>query len=377
MRKFLDKIKFNILVYTILYELVFILLKLILNACGIEFMQWIYNINLIIVGIGFLAGILQIIIKAEHTSTRICTIVCLGCILSVTLMFWQIPVLFYVAYFPPEHIVEKEGRKMVGYVRAFLRTEVDYYDYYNVFFRGKYRLIEEDYGKGGFDPFNEKTDYKHEIQQTTYYDKNGKVIDAISNNSVANIPIKDSHSANVNHMDNSILDKNINHVSKDDILYEKQIHPNTRIRVINLGAILAQKSIVRIEKSTDDGQTWLSVHENSEEAIQIHNGAEFVFINEKVGFINDPGLAGTDGENSGLMVTTNGGKTFETANIIHPNTIEERNLLVKGVPYEEQGILKIEIYTINYSKNPEKTYYEFTSKNNGKDWKYSRQIKTN
>lgn len=117
-----------------------------------------------------------------------------------------------------------------------------------------------------------------------------------------------------------------------------------------MGAILAQRSIIRIEKSIDDGKTWLSVHEKSDESMQIHNGAEFVFINEKIAFIIDLGLAGTEEENSGLLVTINGGKTFDTANIIHPNTIEERNLLVKGVPYEEQGILKIEIYTINHSK---------------------------
>lgn len=217
MKRFLDKIKFNIWVYSMLYILIFILLRLILNACGMEFMQWIYNMNLVIIGIGFLAGMLQILRKAKHTSTRICTIVCLGCILSITLMFWQIPVLFYVAYFPPEHIVQKEERKMVGYVRAFLRTEVDYYDYYNIFFRGKYRRIEEDYGKGGFDPFDEKADYKHEIQQTKYYDRNGKVIDTISNNSTANIPVKDSNSANVNHKDNNILNKDISHILKEDI----------------------------------------------------------------------------------------------------------------------------------------------------------------
>lgn len=77
------------------------------------------------------------------------------------------------------------------------------------------------------------------------------------------------------------------------------------------------------------------------------------------------------------MVTNNGGKAFEDANIIHPNNIEERNLFIKGVPYEKNGTLKVQIYTINHSKDPERTYYEFISKDKGKNWKYDKIIKDN
>lgn len=155
--------------------------------------------------------------------------------------------------------------------------------------------------------------------------------------------------------------------TNSDILYEKRINENTIIRVRNLGAILAQRSVIDIEKSTDNGKTYIS---QTEEGITIHNGAEFVFIDENIGFINDPGLAGTGGENRGFLVTTDGGKTFSEANIIHPLSIEEKNLLVKGVPYIKDGKLNVQIYTLNYSKYPERTYYEFTS-NNGLTWKYN------
>lgn len=98
-----------------------------------------------------------------------------------------------------------------------------------------------------------------------------------------------------------------------------------------------------------------------------------MFINEKIGFINDPGLAGTGGENKGFLVTTDGGKTFKDADIIHPDNIEEKNLLVKGVPYIEDEKLKVVIYTLNHSKIPERTYYEFTSNDNGITWEFYKK----
>lgn len=158
--------------------------------------------------------------------------------------------------------------------------------------------------------------------------------------------------------------------SSYDILYKKEINENTIIRVRNLGEILAQRSVINIEKSTDGGKTYI---EQTKEGITIHNGAEFTFIDENVGFINDPGLAGTNGENKGLLVTTDGGKTFNDAKIIHPNNIEEKNLLVKGVPYIEDGKLKVVIYTLNHRKNPERTYYEFISNDNGVSWGYMQE----
>lgn len=165
-----------------------------------------------------------------------------------------------------------------------------------------------------------------------------------------------------------------NDISKENILYEKDIDGNKKIRVAFVESILAQRSIIRIEKTEDGGKNWLPVNDDY---IQIHNGADFVFIDENIGFINDYGLAGTDGENRGLMLTNNGGKTFEEAKIIHPDNIEEINLFIKGVPYEENGMLKLQIYTIKHNKDPEKTYYEFISKDKGKNWEYSKMIKNN
>lgn len=378
MKQIINKIKFNIFTYIIIYLLIFIITKLIINAYGMELMRCVYNFTICTIILGFIAGMVQAIIRANEKSTKIYITICLACIT----FFLAIFVSFYIAFLSPEHVVKKDKKQMVAYVRAFLSTRVDYYDYYNILVRGKYRLIEDDYGKGGFDPLDEKIDYKYEIIRTTYYDKNGKVIggtDIIepkikivdANNNI--IDIKNNINSN-NEYDSNKMPSN---VSKEDILYEKDFSENKKIRVAYLESILAQRSTIRIEKTEDGGNTWLSVHETSDNYITIHNGAEFVFIDENIGFINDPGLAGTDGENRGLMVTNNGGKTFEDVNIIHPDNIEERNLFVKGVPYEENGILKVQIYTINHNKDPERTYYEFVSKDKGKNWEYSKMIKNN
>lgn len=74
----------------------------------------------------------------------------------------------------PEHIVKKEGKRMVAYVNSFLEVEVNYYDYINPFVRGNRLKINESYGNGGYDPF--KSDEMPAVKQYIYYDENGKVI---------------------------------------------------------------------------------------------------------------------------------------------------------------------------------------------------------
>lgn len=76
--------------------------------------------------------------------------------------------------YAPEHIIEKENKKMVAYVYSFLQVRVEYYDYVNIFMRGNQLKIEEDYGNGGYDPFERDNVPLPKIYR--YYDDNGKVI---------------------------------------------------------------------------------------------------------------------------------------------------------------------------------------------------------
>lgn len=52
-----------------------------------------------------------------------------------------------------EHVVERDGIKMVAVVNAFLDVNVQYYAYKNFFVMEKDILISEWYGSGGYDPF--------------------------------------------------------------------------------------------------------------------------------------------------------------------------------------------------------------------------------
>lgn len=150
----------------------------------------------------------------------------------------------------------------------------------------------------------------------------------------------------------------------DGIFYEKKISDNIIIRVVSKGHILAQRCLIGIEKSVDGGNTWEEQIENADGFIQIHNDSKFVFLDKNIGFINDPGLAGTNGDNRGLLVTTDGGKTFKNA-IIEASDLEDV-LYIEDVPYMENNILKFKAYVM---ENSEKKYHYFYSEDNGLNWK--------
>lgn len=373
-KEFINDCKKSILFYTFVYAILFIISKIILNILGLEYIKYVYKFSIFLILFGIVLGVIQNFIRSKSKDTRICIIVCTISIIVIGTLFWQFFALLYISFFPPEHVVEKDNKKYVAYVYSWFDTRVEYYDYINFLLVGENKRIEDFYNNVGRDVLAEDAKGLFTPTNTTYYDENGKVINV-------DYKIKNINS-NVNEVNNNYQeymeeiekqeekDKIIIPSSSDDILYKKEINENTIIRIRNLGAILAQRSIIDIEKSTDGGKTYRNQIETSDGFIQIHNGAEFIFLDENIGFINDPGLAGTDGENRGLLITTDGGKSFKDANIIHPMSIEEKNLLVKGVPYIKDGELKVQIYTINHSKYPEKTYYEFTSEDNGITWKY-------
>lgn len=74
----------------------------------------------------------------------------------------------------PEHKVEKDGRTMLARVDSFLQVEVRYYEYVNAIVRSSKTMILEDYGNGGYDPF--ELEIMPEVQRYIYYDENGEII---------------------------------------------------------------------------------------------------------------------------------------------------------------------------------------------------------
>lgn len=371
-KKFIKGCKKNILFYTFVYAILFIVSKLILSAIGIEYRQYINYFSIILILMGVILSVIRFFIKSKSKKTRICIIICSVSIIGLIIICSPI-ILLFIAFLPPEHVVEKDNKKYVAYVYSWLDTRVEYYDYINFWLVGKTKRIEDFYNDVGRDVLAKDAKGLFTPSYTTYYNNDGKIIDIdhkIKNPDTNADQVDNDKQEYIEQTEKTKEEKIIIPKSNDDILYKKEINKNTIIRIRNLGAILAQRSVIDIEKSTDGGKTYTG---QTEGGITIHNGAEFTFIDESIGFINDPGLAGTDGENKGFLVTTDGGKTFNDANIIHPDNIEEKNLLVKGVPYIEDGKLKLVIYTLNHSKSPERTYYEFISNDNGINWEFYKK----
>lgn len=65
--------------------------------------------------------------------------------------------------YQPEHIVVRNGVRMVASVNSFLQETVYYYEYKNIFFRGSEMIGYEDYGNGSRDPL--KDGNREPIQQ--------------------------------------------------------------------------------------------------------------------------------------------------------------------------------------------------------------------
>ena len=169
-KKYIPKI---ILLDTIIYTLIIVTLYFILSSFKLMFRECIYIVSAVIIIGSFVAGIIQLLLKIKK---KILRNVLIGIVIILLLL--STPAIFFLGAFSytPEHIVRKDGKNYVAYVNGFLRTYVSYYDYKNIFVVGNQKRIEEDYGKGGFDPIENKFGNKYDVETTTYYDENGNVV---------------------------------------------------------------------------------------------------------------------------------------------------------------------------------------------------------
>ena len=313
---------------------------------------------------------MQVFIKSKSKDTRICIVVCSISIGILIAIFSPIIMLFFFTFHPPEHIVEKDNKKYVVYVHAFLDTRVEYYDYVNFFIRGTTKRIEDNYDNLGIDVLQEEHEGLYSPDYTYYYNDEGRIINESHyikhNNDISNKNNEksDKEQRNIQYEES----KTIIPRKSDNVLYKKEIGENIVIRVRNLGAILGQRSVVQVEKSTNGGKIFEKMTENE---VTIHNGAEFIFIDENIGFINDFGFSGTGGDNRFFVVTTDGGRTFANANVIHPDSIEEKNLIErkekgtyvkKGKDVNEFFLIQRKYKTGIFSHNTALYFYNLTDR---------------
>lgn len=171
--KTLKNISKNLLFDTLLYILFFIVLSFLLFSFNLMFREWVILFSALIILFGLVIGTIQFLLKIKKKSLKRVLIT-----LFIIFLFLSTPILSLLGVFcyKPEHVVEKDERKYVAYVNGFLQTTVYYYDYKNQFAVGNQKRIVEYYGKGGFDPIENKYGYSYNIERTIYYDENGQII---------------------------------------------------------------------------------------------------------------------------------------------------------------------------------------------------------
>ena len=135
MQKILSFCKRSILLYTVIYIIFFILFKVFCNhILGIEYRNWVYFVAEACIGIGGIAGIIQLICQIPKKPIKITLIV----LLILALMYISPVILLFNAF---------------ACVHAFLHINVNYHKDYGFCFKGYQVEFSENYGKGGYDPF--------------------------------------------------------------------------------------------------------------------------------------------------------------------------------------------------------------------------------
>lgn len=370
MKKIFNKVKQNIFIYDLIFIGVNILINVILYLLNMRFRLWFIILIILISIIGFIVGIFQQLYNSADNKKKVIIISLLGAIPFILLLIVVMPIVVFFTLFSykPEHITTLDNKKYVAVVSSFLHVDVDYYESYGFLLMGTKVRVHGDFGKGGFDPFtnpnvadgveytyyDDKGKIKSKRSETFVKGKDGKIID--KNN--YNIDI--DKSSNIDDSDNYLLPEN------EEVLYEKKFN-KIILRFSKVDDILGQNMLVHVLRSKDKGKNFYVV---SEDVIQVSNEATFTFLNENLGFAISTGKIYLDNSRTGLYVTNDSGKTFKSANFNYKNENAD-HITIKGVPYYENGNLKIKcsVYQINSNKDGyENKELIFISKDNGLTW---------
>ena len=152
MKKFFVKIKNNILITTIIIDIIIILFGIIVSLFGLTYRQWVLYFTIIITILGTILGIIQ---KLKDRSNLLKVLIyCVFLVLTVLIIIASPIILFLagVKYYP-EYIVEKDNKRYVAYVNSSFEVNVDYYDYVNFLLMGNKVKMHECYRNGGYNPF--------------------------------------------------------------------------------------------------------------------------------------------------------------------------------------------------------------------------------
>lgn len=185
MEKIINRCKKSILFYTVIYIIIFILSRKLLNTMGMQYRQNVNYLSIILILIGIISGVTQIFMTSKSKSLKICIIIFAILIVGIMLLISPI-ILLSIALLPPEHIVGKEDKKYVAYVYSWHDTRVEYYDYINFLLMGNVERIEEFYHNVSRDVLAKDAKELFTPTYTNYYDINGTYQHTIRDKSTKN-----------------------------------------------------------------------------------------------------------------------------------------------------------------------------------------------
>ena len=240
--------------YGISYLILYIVIGLILYKLDYMYLQGFRVFSILLIATLLIVGLILYIKNKEGSALD--QVFMLIFLIIVTIIF-----LIVEALLPRERIVTIGNEKQVEVTsNTFLKENVDYYQYVNIFVRGK-----------GIKKVNE-VEKQYNNTETIIED------------------------------------------DTTDILYEQRFSDTNIIR-LRLIDYISSKNIVVVEKSIDNGESFINILENEEKNLTINRDAQVTFTNEEIGFIFDLGLLGKDDRYKKFLVTTDGGKTFNDVSI--------------------------------------------------------------
>ena len=239
--------------YGISYLILYIIIGLILYKLGYVYLQGFRVFSILLVATLLIVGLIFYIKNKEESALD-------QVLMLVIVIFGTVVILFVEALLPREKILTVGNEKQVEVTsNTFLKENVNYYQYVNIFVRGN----------------------KIKVNEFEKQDNNTE----------------------------TIVDDDTT-----DILYEQRFSDTDIIR-LRLIDYISSKDIVVVEKSIDNGATFSNILENEEKKLTINRDAKVTFVNEKIGFIFDLGLLGKEDRYKKFLVTTDGGESFSDVSI--------------------------------------------------------------
>ena len=269
------------LFYGISYLIIYIIIGLVLYKLGYAYLQGFRVFSILLIATLLIVGLILYINNKEGSALD--QVFMLIILVIVTVIF-----LIVEALLPREKIVIIGNEKQVEVTsNTFLKENVNYYQYVNIFVRGNKIIVNE----------IEKQDNNTE----------------------------------------TIIDDDTT-----DILYEQRFSDTDIIR-LRLIDYISSKDIVVIEKSIDNGASFNNILENDDKYLTINRDAEITFVNENIGFIFDLGLLGKEERYKNFLVTTDGGESFNDASITISGYGDLDYYYINNLPYLKNDKLVLDV----------------------------------